>query len=437
MIDSPPPSAEWLQDRALAHGIPGVACALIAPGSEAIIYAGEDAAGSGRAVGPDTWFQAASTGKHVTAGVILDLAAKGLLETEAPIGRYVEGVPAGWADRSIGSLMHHTSGLPDYLTYEQDESPPTTQAAFLETIAGREPMAEEGMLWSYSNSNYILLGMLGATLTGKPFGRSIADLLRDQGIRRGVVAASPDWARQANARNLGADAVDDESLERELIGDGDLAFTGEGALAWLRALLDPSGLGEAVAEGLFAQAATRAGPMPYGCGLFVETMGGDAIAHHAGHFDGFTAMLFVNRTRRSGVFAQCNLAPRSTRAIRSIALEALEEFDPGATPLALSAIADTRPDLTRTARQQLLRGGRAANPAVFDPATRTAIERAGPIRGIVDLGAPETVDRFEPVEERALPDFTERRYRLHHPDRIEHVLVRTDADDRIAWAWPI
>jgi hypothetical protein len=104
----------------------------------------------------------------------------------------------------------------------------------------------------------------------------------------------------------------------------------------------------------------------YGCGWFLERLQGDVIAHHAGHFDGWTAMAIIHPRKACGVIAMCNLAPGNTRAIRYLAQLALEGFAPGSTPLSLPAKEDDDPALTTVIQSQLLRRpGEALNPACF------------------------------------------------------------------------
>lgn len=415
--------------------VPGLCVALARPDGEAIFLHGEDERGSGRPVDRRTWFQAASTGKHVTACVILELAAAGRIDLDAPIGGWLEGLPPAWKGRSIGSLLHHTSGLPEYLLYTDDEIPPTSPAAFFALCGKLEPVAPEGAAWAYSNTNYILLGLLAQAVTGQTCGRLCDDLFARLGIA-GAKAASPDWARAANAGRVDPLAADADSIGRAIFGDGDIAFTAEGALAWLRALLSGRTPGAAGTGGLFAPAQVRDGSVPYGCGWFLERLRGAPLAHHAGHYDGWTAMALLNLARGSGVFALCNLAPGSTRAIRSIALRALENFDPGATPLALSPVRDDRPDLTANALRELVRESGEADPAGLAPQLALALGRNGN-RGMLNLWCGERPAGFAPVEDDGASPRRTRRYRLSYAGRVEHLCVETDAEDRIAWAWPL
>ena len=428
-------SAEMLLQMARACGMPGLCVALVAPDRMATLLHGEDWRGSGRAVGKDSWFQAASAGKHVTACTILELAAQGRVDVAAPIGSYLAGLPHSWAIRSVGSLLHHSSGLPDYLADGSDEPVPATRAGFMRRYASLEPIADEGVAWNYSNTNYILLGFLAAQVAGRPCGVVMQEMLERLGVH-GAAVASPDWARHANASRRGQDARDEDSLAREVIGDGDLAFTSEGAVAWVRVLIEDGMLDASTRAELFRPGALAAGSSPYGCGLFLEPLRGATLAHHGGHFDGWTAMLLVDPAARSGVFALCNVAPGSTRAVRAIAQRALEEFAPGSTPLSLEPVPDRAPAFTAMVRRQLLRDGWPPDRDCFAPALQTAIDHAG-ARSVPNLWTGEPPLGFALVSEQEEPSRVWRRYRLTYAARTEHLSIGMTADERIDWAWPL
>lgn len=422
---------DTLARMAKTFGIPGLCVAIHADGQAQQICLGEDAPRSGRTVTAQTWFQAASTGKHVTAAAILDLEKAGLIELDSPLGQLLPDAPAGWHDRTIASLLNHTSGLPEYLAYVESEQVPTRRADFMARYAHLEPMASEGAAWGYSNTNYILLGFIIAALTGHSYADAVQRLFDKAGVT-GAAVASPDWVRRANAGAHIAGEGDSESKGREVIGDGDIAFTSHGASGWLRFLLGTAD--DRMFEAPLLATGRRS---PYGCGWFVEAMGGDSVAHHAGHYDGWTAMAFLNRSRRAGVLALCNLAPGNTRAIRAIAQVALEAAAPGSTPLGLVPLADAEPDLTALIRAQLIRRGAAADRDCFAPELQTTIDKGGSVRGVLDLWSGEEPSAFTLVEEQLHGPSRMRRYRMVYGDRTEHVLVGLTNTNKIYWIWPL
>ncbi len=425
-----------LTAKAREFGIPGLALSLVAPGRQSLLITGVEGDGSVRPVSGSSWFSVASLGKHVTACAVLDLAQAGAIDLEAPIGRYLADVPLAWAQRSVLSLLRHTSGLPEYLAYADAELVPERRDAFMQTYGGMATAFEPGAGWMYTNTNYILLGFLIAQVTGRPYAAAVQALFDRVGCV-GATVASPDWTRQTNAQGLGASARDVASASREVIGDGDISFTAQGALAWLQALLGDRLLSAASLATMYSPAPLRSGrPSPYGCGWFVDTLRGAPIAHHAGHYDGWTAMAVLAPTQGCGVLAMCNLAPRHTRAIRYLAQLALEGFAPGSTALSLAPIEDELPQLSAMVKSQLFRNGTQLNPQCFAGELLHVVAHGSAVRNVVNLWAGVEPQAFELVEQQVHATHRMRRYRIRYTERIEHLLVGITPEHKIYWAWP-
>lgn len=425
-----------LRERAEAFGIAGLAAAIITPDGDRLITYGVDSAQSRRAVSNSTWFSLASTGKHVTSCMILDLARQGRLQLDDKVGEHLSDTPPTWSDRSIRSLMRHTSGLPEYLSYTEFDCPPTLRTDFMHVYRDLEPVFEQDAAWMYSNTNYILLGFLIAQLAGFSYADTAQTLFARAGCT-GVTTASPAWARAANETGLGQDATDTDSWAREVIGDGDISATVEGAACWTRTLLRNRIFERAKTPEMFAPATLLSGlQIPYGCGWFVERLGDNVIAYHSGHYDGWTAMTLLAPHSASGVTVMSNFAPGNTRAVRYLAQLALETAAPGATPLASPTLIDTEPSLSGLAHEQLFREDSSPNLAHFAPALRQVIERGG-IRGLINLWAGTAPTGFSLVGEQHHKQGLMRRYRATYPDRVEHVLVGFTQKRQIYWAWPL
>ena len=429
--------AHALAQSAKDFNIPGLAIAVIAPGKKALMLHGVTSI-AGRAVNERSWFSIASVGKHFTATALLELAMRQRVDLSKPIGHYLTDVPSGWANRSILSLLRHSSGLAEYLSAAPEEPIPADRSSFMARYSSLSPAFNEGTGWMYTNTNYILLGMLIAQLHGSNYADALHNLFGkfDCG---GATVASPSWARQANENDLFAASIDLESAKREVIGDGDVCLTPNGALIWLEQLVDGGLLDSQHHSLMFTAGPIATGrPSGYGCGWFIEPMDGETIAHHGGHFDGWTAMTILNRSKGSGVIAMCNLAPGNTRAIRHIAQTALESFAPGSTALSLNAMSDTAPELTQRIRTQLLREPNSApNSEYLADELRLVAEHGSPVRSVPNLFAGEQPMGFDLVQRQSHETHTWHRYRLTYPNRIEHVLVGTSPEGRIFWAWPL
>ena len=360
-----------------------------------------------------------------------DLTAQGCLDLTAPLGRLLPDAPPAWANRSVTSLLHHTSGLPEYLALALD-AVPTQRSDFMATYAGMAPAFDEGHGWLYTNTNYILAGFLIAQSAGRPYADAVQAMFNRAGVR-GATVGTPGWAAQAR----GDAAPDAESAAREVIGDGDACFTPTGALAWLRALLDGPVFDASLRRQMTSPGALATGrPSLYGAGWFLEPLHNGWLMHHAGHFDGWTAMAILDPASHSGVIAMCNLAPGHTRAIRHLAQQALEGFAPGSTPLSLRPIEDRAPALTAAVHAQLIRRpGEELDAARIAVELKNVAQHGGSVRRVPNLWAGVEPERVELVTDHEAPTHRLRRHRLVYVDRTEHLLAGFTPEGHLYWAW--
>lgn len=123
-----------------------------------------------RAVTRDTAFYLASVAKNFTAACVLDAAASGSLELDAPIKKYVTALPARFDGVTLRHLLHHRSGIDDVydmvIGLDLGRAPLASNAAAVELCArAMELDFVPGARCSYSNTGYILLAeaLRGAT----------------------------------------------------------------------------------------------------------------------------------------------------------------------------------------------------------------------------------------------------------------------------------
>jgi D-alanyl-D-alanine carboxypeptidase len=139
---------------------------------------------------PDHRFPIASVTKIYVATVVLQLVEEGALELDGDAGPIAEGV-------TIRQLLNHTSGIPNYLDFDSLLAPYRKNRAHRTDLTPRDALAlarskprlfPPGEGWSYSASNYLMLGLIveestGATLgdelrrrIGEPLGLGATDL---------------------------------------------------------------------------------------------------------------------------------------------------------------------------------------------------------------------------------------------------------------------
>jgi CubicO group peptidase (beta-lactamase class C family) len=128
-------------------------------------------------VNPETIFQSGSIGKQFTATAILQLKEEGKLKLDDKISEYFVGTPATWQDITIRNLLTHTSGIPDI---PEDATGINLQNNYTEQdllrLAMKLPLDfKTGEKWSYSNTGYVLLGILIHQITGKFYGEVLQE----------------------------------------------------------------------------------------------------------------------------------------------------------------------------------------------------------------------------------------------------------------------
>jgi D-alanyl-D-alanine carboxypeptidase len=169
----------WLADRSAPEKVTGVAAYIsfgdTGPAIEA--FAGKVGNGPRDApVGQGALFQMGSTSKSFTAAVILKLEAAGRLSIDDTVGKWLPQYPA-WKDVTIQRLLNMTSGIPNYSETEamsriwvNDPTRDLTAENLVElaypTGSGDLP---ESSGYHYSNTNYVLAGMVAAKAAGQSY----------------------------------------------------------------------------------------------------------------------------------------------------------------------------------------------------------------------------------------------------------------------------
>jgi CubicO group peptidase (beta-lactamase class C family) len=138
---------------------------LVAKGSDVLLDKGY-----GKAVvewnisnSPDVKFRIGSMTKQFTAALVLLAQEEGKLSVDNPIRKYLPDAPAAWDKITIADLLHHTSGIPNFIfdkRYFEWRMVSRTPAEEVAIFKDKPLNFSPGTQWEYSNSNYTLLGMI-------------------------------------------------------------------------------------------------------------------------------------------------------------------------------------------------------------------------------------------------------------------------------------
>ena len=149
---------------------------------------------TGTKVPVDGQVRIASNTKMFTATVVLQLVGEGRIGLDAPIEKYLPGLVRGdgidGRAITVRQLLQHTSGLPDYdeevvqdyLTKQQHRYFEPREV--LDLALAKKSLFAPGTGWSYSNTNYVLAGLLVQKVTGRPIGEEITSrIIKRIGLR--------------------------------------------------------------------------------------------------------------------------------------------------------------------------------------------------------------------------------------------------------------
>jgi D-alanyl-D-alanine carboxypeptidase len=286
---------------------PAALASVTTAGRTTSLVAGSSRLGSQVPVPRDGRVRAGSNTKTFVATVVLQLVAEGQVGLDTPIEQYLPGLVRGEGidatKITVRQLLQHTSGLPNYTEYLGLENFAALQHRFfqphdlLAAALAHPAKFAPGTRWEYSNTNYLLAGLLIERVTGRPVQEQITDrVIKKAGLRDTYWPQPGDQTIQgphphgyATGDTTGA-VVDATELDPSWGGAAGQLISTPGDLAKVdRALLDGTLLPPAqLAE---MRKTVDAPIMPgwqYGLGLFrVPLSCGGVYWGHGGDIPGF------------------------------------------------------------------------------------------------------------------------------------------------------
>lgn len=235
-----------------------------------------------------TKYRIGSITKQLTAACVLILEERGQLKVSDPLAKHLPDCPKAWADVTLHQLLSHTAGVPEHalkLFAGGLTGRPHTPAQIVALVKDRPLDFKPGEKWKYSNTGYILLGMVVEMVSGKKY----ADFLREAVL---TPAGMTDTAVETTGAVLKDRATGYSGPERQgqfvhmtvPYASGAVYSTAGDLVKWDRALAGDTVLGPAARKTLFAE--VRDG---YAAGIGVGTRFGRPYHSHGGGIPGFVA----------------------------------------------------------------------------------------------------------------------------------------------------
>jgi len=339
------------------RGIPGISAAIVfADGSSWQGTAGLADVGAGVPVEAETAFSVASVSKTFTSALILALVEDGRLSLDSTARTYL---PTLRINRSITvrQLLDHTSGLRDFYYNANIDHALLVKPAKVWSAARSlrylgPAYSKPGRSWHYSNTNYLILGMLAEVVGGAP----VADQLRERffeplgldhtyyqsvEVPRGPVAKGYRFLGTAPtlpAIDLsdGSSVVPFTSVVTASGAAGSIATTGTDLARWAQALYGGDALSQASRDEMVADLLRTARYLPgvaYGLGVQAVDVAGHPTLGHSGRFLGARAAVRWLQRQQIGISVLTNQSRSDPNVVlRELLKVALPRPD-SATPL--------------------------------------------------------------------------------------------------------
>ncbi|MFG3253689.1 serine hydrolase domain-containing protein [Streptomyces sp. NPDC048172] len=268
----------------------------------------------------DGRFRIGSATKMFTSVTLLQLVGEGRLKLDAPVSRHLPPglLPRGLGERiTVRMVLRHTTGL-----YDVARDLPTgeefartrfrhhDQAERVRKAAARPLAFPPGTKYAYSNTNYLIAGMIVERVTGRPYGDEVRDrILRPLGMRHTRVPGDDPRLRGPHAHGY-AGGSDVTALNPSLAGAaGEIVSTPGDLDRFLKALTKGELLRPAEWREMNRTVPTGEPGARYGLGLKkLKLSCGRTAVGHTGGIPGWATLAFATRDGERRVVLSANLA---------------------------------------------------------------------------------------------------------------------------------
>lgn len=174
---------------------------------------------------PDDRFAIESTTKTFVATVVLQLVGERRLDLHDTVQQWLPGLYPAHPQITIRQLLNHSSGIPS------DFAPSVAPLVRAKRIAAQGLAFKPGTSSAYSNSDFVLLGLIVEKVTGRPLDQVVTSRI----IRRLHLRGTSYGTERAQRMTPWLGLV--ESFGRPVSGDGGIISTAEDVATFFRALL--------------------------------------------------------------------------------------------------------------------------------------------------------------------------------------------------------
>jgi len=246
---------------------------------------------------PDMRYSIGSISKQFTASAILILQQQGKLSLDDSVGKYVPGLTRG-DEVTIRQILSHTSGYQDYWPEDYLMTPmmkPTTTQQIVDTWAKKPLDFDPGTQWQYSNTNYVIAGLI----VEKVSGQKLMDFLEEHIFHplgmKSVWDSDETKLTQTDATAyiraaLGPLRAAPKEGRNWMFAAGELAMSAHDLALWDESLMARSILKPESYKEMFTEVKLKDGKgTHYGLGVEVGELDGRRDISHGGEVTGFVS----------------------------------------------------------------------------------------------------------------------------------------------------
>jgi CubicO group peptidase (beta-lactamase class C family) len=307
-----------------------------------------------------TNFRLASFTKQFTAMAIMLLVHDGKLRYDETLAEIFPDFPGYGKTITVRNLLNHTSGLPDYEDLmdvdEKAKGPRWSPEKQIQDAEVLELLKKEksgkfapGTGWAYSNSGYVMLGLIVAKVSGKPYGAFLQErIFAPLKMNHTIVyqEGKNEVANRAFGHSKEGNALKeiDQSSTSATLGDGGMYSNLEDLTKWDDALRDHALLSEKEFQPALTPVKLNDGsdphwplepnddnlhpgkPVSYGFGWFLDPFQGHPRMWHTGSTMGFRTV--IERFTEAGNLTVIILCNRTDLDPEKLALQVAGYYPP-------------------------------------------------------------------------------------------------------------
>jgi D-alanyl-D-alanine carboxypeptidase len=314
------PTLQALLDELVANGATGVLARVDDGRHTYRLASGAARLEPRQPLTPTARFRVGSITKTFVATVTMQLVGNGTLRLDDTVERWVPGLVPNGGAITLRMLLNHTSGLFNYTQDEafldRDPTVPATPRELVAVAISHPPTFPPGQGWSYSNTGYIVVGLILEAATGQSLDRLVTRrVIRPLGLAGTYFATdSPDIAGyHAHGYRppalTGAGYLDVTAFAPSLAwAAGAIVSTADDLRRFYSALLGGRVLRPALLDQMLTT--VRVGPVfGYGLGISTRRTPCGTIWGHTGGVPGYITVAFNDRSGRRGVVVMLPTEP--------------------------------------------------------------------------------------------------------------------------------